>query len=734
MLVALAILGVKNGQAEEISEKSAATENSSLPTVATAVGVSSPPVIDGDILPEPIWQNAPAITGFWQTTPDEGQPASEKTEVRIIYTAKTLYIGVVCYDRNPGSIIVSHSRRDGSLNETDCFQILLDTYNDKRNGFLFGTNPAGIEYDAQITNEGQGFFGSGGGGFNLNWDGSWDVKAKITEFGWCAEFAIPFRTLRFSDAELQTWGLNFQRNIRKRNESAFWVNLPRQFDIQKVSLAGALTGLENIQQKNLKLMPYGLGEASRDFDTQQEADFSNNLGIDLKYSLTPSLTLDATYNTDFAQVEVDELQINLDRFNLFFPEKRPFFLENAGSFSVGSPGEVELFFSRRIGISNDGQEIPIFGGVRLSGKGAGMNVGFINMQTESVAKDTLQANNFTVIRLGKELANRSSIGGIFVNRSGTGDLSPENDYNRTFGIDGRWGIGKYLNLSGFAAQTATPGVSGDEYAFEAGGNYDSEYWIADATYREVAGNFNPEVGFLSRDDYRHFSFVVLHRYRPKNLMGFLELRPHVSYQGFWKFNGFQETGRWHIDNHWEWKNGYEFHTGINFTKEGVREPFEIYPGVDVLPGTYNHREAQLVFNTNRGAWWSFAARSIIGGFFGGKRFSISPSLSIRAGETFNTEFSLFRNDVDLPRGDFVTNLLRARMTYSFTPRIFLSTLFQYNDRDNIGSINVRFGWLQTANTGLFLVFNDSQTDETGSFQPRFRSFIVKYSYLFDLLR
>lgn len=702
--------------------------------IANAVRVEEAPLLDGDVLSEAIWQDVDPVTEFWQTTPDEGKPASEETEVRIVYTAKALYVGIVCYDRNPDNIIVSHSRRDGSLTETDCFQILLDTYGDKRNGFLFGTNPAGVEYDAQITNEGQGFFGSGGGGFNLNWDGSWDVRAKITDVGWCAEFEIPFRTLRFSDADVQTWGLNFQRNIRKRNESAYWVNLPRQFNIQKVSLAGQLTGLENIQQKNLKLMPYVLGEGSRDFDTQTETDYDNNFGIDLKYSVTPSLTLDVTYNTDFAQVEVDELQINLDRFNLFFPEKRPFFLENAGSFAVGSPSEVELFFSRRIGISEDGQEIPLFGGVRLSGKGAGMNVGFINMQTESVEEDTVQANNFTVVRLAKELKNRTSIGGIFVNRTGTGNLAPDNDYNRTIGIDGRLGIGEFLNFSGYAAQTYTPGLSDKQYSFELGGNYNSQFWLINGTYREVADNFNPEVGFLRRSDYRHFSGVVLHRHRPKNFIGILELRPHISYTGYWKFDGFQETGLLHMDNHWEWKNGYEFHTGLNFTTEGVTEPFEIYPGVIVPTGVYKHAEAQLVFNTNRGAWWSLAGRSHIGGFFGGNRISMSPILRLRAGETFNSEFSLSRNDVDLPGGSFITNLFRTRITYSFTPRIFISGLFQYNDRDDIASMNVRFGWQQTANTGLFLVYNDSQTDETGTFTTRFRSFIIKYSHLFDLLK
>lgn len=313
--------------------------------VAVAMRVSAAPTLDGDVLGDPVWTEAQPITRFWQTTPEEGQPASERTEVRIVYTDQALYFGVVCYDRLPESIIVSDSRRDAPLDETDSFQIILDTYRDRQNGFVFGTNPAGIEYDGQVTNEGQGTgFGGGrqrggsGGGFNINWDASWEVRTKISEIGWSAEFAIPFRTLRYRKAQRQIWGINFQRNIRRRNETAFWAPLPRQFNLYRLSLAGVLTGLEIRRQRNLKIIPYTLGEARRDFSETSGTDWLGEAGVDLKYSITPSLTLDATYNTDFAQVEVDEQQINLDRFNLFFPEKRPFFLENAGLFAVTARG------------------------------------------------------------------------------------------------------------------------------------------------------------------------------------------------------------------------------------------------------------------------------------------------------------------------------------------------------------------------------------------------------------
>jgi len=708
------------------------TQNLFSQPLATAVKVGTAPVMDGEVLNDIAWQSVEPTSGFWQTMPNEGQPASEKTEVHIVYTENAIYFGVVCYDTQSQNITVSESRRDASLNETDGFQIVLDTFFDRQNAFLFGTNPVGIEYDAQITKEGEGSFGSGSGGFNLNWDGSWQVRTKISDIGWSAEFEIPFRTLRFARGDKQTWGINFQRNIRRRNERSFWAQVPRQFNLQKISLAGTLTGLENIRPNNLKFVPYLLRENSRDYTSTKDANTTDDFGFDIKYSVTPGLTLDATYNTDFAQVEVDELQINLDRFNLFFPEKRPFFLENAGSFSVGSPGEVQLFFSRRIGITEDGQPVPILGGLRLSGKIADVNVGLLNMQTESVG-NTIPSNNFTVARVNQEFANRSAIGAMFINRQGTGDVAKGNDYNRTVAVDGRLGIGQYGLISGYAARTFTLGLGAKQYAFNTSAEYNSATWTFTGTYTEVAENFNPEVGFLRRSAYRNPTLFVLNRIRPKNFIGILELRPHVSYQGYWDFDGVQESGRWHIDNHWEWKNGYEVHTGVNLTYEDVSEAFEISPGDTVQSGKYDHAEMQLVANTNRGAWLSLQARVIMGGFFGGERTSISPGLRFRIGETFNTTFSLSHNDINLTGANFVTNLLRARISYSFTPRIFLQSLIQLNDLDDIGSLNIRFGWQQSANTGLFVVYNDSRKIAGSRWNRQFRSFIVKYSYLFDML-
>lgn len=740
--------------------------------VMQATRVDQSPDIDGDVLNDPIWGAATPITEFWQTTPRAGEPMTERTEVRVVYTPTMFYVGVVCYDREPDQIIVADSRRDSDLDDTDSFRLIVDTYLDRQNGFVFGTNPAAIEYDAQVAREGQGGFGgrnSGGSasGFNLNWDAAWTVSTQIGDFGWSAEFAIPLKTLRFNDNDDQTWGVNFQRVIRRRNETAFWAHLPRQFNLNRLSLAGTMTGLSLTKQRNLKLMPYTLGNAFNtrvktiqgqsgvlNTSTATTADdvsiltSRDNWGLDMKYSLTPSLTLDATYNTDFAQVEVDDQQVNLDRFNLFFPEKRPFFLENAGLFTVGNPGEVDLFFSRRIGLGAGGSSVPILAGGRISGRAGKTDVGLLNMQTESVGAN--HGNNFSVARVSQELGNRSAIGAMFINRQGTGNLAPNDDYNRTYAVNGRWGIGRYAQFTGFAAGTqtgaATKTTGTNPYAYRIGGIYDSPRWRINGNYTEVGQGFNPEVGFLRRTGgFRKPDATVLFRYRPEGKpLGLNELRPHISYQAYWNFNNFQTTGRWHVDNHWEFVNGAEVHTGFNITKEGVVNAFDISRGrnVVVAPGTYDHIEAQIVAFSNQGHWWSVSTRTFVGGFFGGNRFSFSPTLRLRYGETLNTQFSVNHNNVNLPVGDFVTNLYRARVSYSFTPRILLQSLVQYNSQSDVWSANFRFSLLQAANTGLFVVYNEVRDTDlltpTAPFdmhEERLtnRSFIIKYSLLLDAL-
>ena len=739
--------------------------------VARAFRTEAGPEVDGDVLGDAAYEDARIATGFVQSRPFEGQPASERTEVRIVYTADTLYFGIVCYMEDPSAIITADSRRDSDLRDTDSFQVILDTYHDGLNGFIFGTNPAGVEYDGQVTNEGQGSgrFGGGGsgrptnsrqqrgsgGGFNLNWDGVWQVATRVTDVGWSAEIAIPFRTLRYPPGEVQTWGMNFQRNIRSRNEQVYWSPLPRQFNLNRLSLAGELEGLSVPAQRNLQLVPYFLGDVQRAASGVDSRD--GDFGADLKYSITPSMTLDATYNTDFAQVEVDDEQINLDRFTLFFPEKRPFFLENAGLFSVGQPGAVDVFFSRRIGIGRDRSQIPIIGGGRLSGRvGNNTNVGFLNMQTAQVAGPDDDAigtpsQNFTVARVRQDLANRSNVGVMFVNRQASGRYARGQDYNRAAAFDGRWGIGQGGTIAGFFARTYSPADTGlpadNTHAYALSAQHQSEVARLSVGYTEVAPNFNPEVGFLARQSYRRMNGSVFMTFRPDNFMGLHEWRPHVNHFTVFDFHtGRHESQFTHIDQHLEWRNGYQINTGMNVTREGVFRPFLIHNSPDnpvwVPPGKYDHAEAQIAGNTNLGAPVSFNVNSLIGGLFGGKRITVTPSVTARAGETFNAMLEWSYNDLRLPGGHFTTNLARLRVSYSFSTRMFLQALVQYNDSADIWSSNLRFGLLRDANSGLFIVYNDINYLGSILYRDRYdqalqstgRTLTIKYSHLFNVLR
>ncbi len=706
-----------------------------------------PPQIDGNVLTDPLWQKIEPISQMVQVRPDNGKPATEPTEIRIAYSSSMFYLSVVCHDSEPDKLVISDSRRDASLDGTDSFLFILDTYHDSQNGFIFGTNSMAIEYDGQVDNEGQGNFSNnrqqGGviGGFNLNWDASWTVRTEVGAYGWSAEFAIPLRTLRFNSGDDQTWGINFQRNIQKTNEVVYWAPLPFQFDLKRLSLAGTLEGLNLKNPGNLKVIPYVLGRAIKDAEAvDTSTKIEGEIGGDIKYSITPSVTLDLTYNTDFAQVEVDNEQVNLDRFNLFFPEKRPFFLENAGLFSVGSPGEVDLFFSRRIGLDENGEVIPIIGGARISGKIKNTSVGLLSMFTEAVTTPevAIEKNNFTVARVNHQFAERSSIGASFMNRQGLGGLddgvSPTNpyEYNRTYALDGRWGLGKKAQLSGFYSQTRTPGISGEDHSYKLQANYNWNGWNLNAAYTEVGKNFNPEIGFLARTAFRKPEFLIFYQFRAKenNKLNFMEFRPHVSYRGYWNFDGFQETGYLHVDNHWVWRNGFELHTGINFTTEGVLEPFEISQGVIVDSATYKHTEAQIVLITNPSKKVYISTRHILGGSFGGKRFINNVALGWRVGEKFNSEYSIQQNNFDLPNGSFVATILGARLSYSFTPRMFVQGLFQYNSVAETVSANIRVGILREANTGLFVVFNEARTSEN----LKNRTFTIKYTHLFDVIK
>lgn len=753
--LAVVVAGLLGG--DTLRGQAASVENSRM---ATARRVSVAPVLDGR-LDDPVWGEAPVITDFVQHEPVEGRPASERTEVRIVFDDEAIYVGAWLYDSNPSALVLGETRRDARVDDSDAFLIVLDTYLDRQNAFVFGTTPAGIEYDGQVTREGTGAGqqsvrqqGGAASGFNLNWDGSWDVATSVDQRGWYAEFRIPFSTLRYSRAGEQSWGLNLARHIRRKNEQVFWSPVGREFDLWRVSEAGTLVGVEAPVQRLVQFTPYVLSSASRSYifsagvpgGCQRSAcrfDLGSGtgevaFGADAKIALTPSLTLDLTYNTDFAQVEVDEQQVNLTRFSLFFPEKRPFFLENAGIFSVGTSAagaqsgqSVELFFSRRIGIGPGGVLVPIVGGGRLTGRVGGVTVGLLDIQTAAL-EGVAPSNNFAVGRVIRELPNRSRLGAMLVNRQG---LDRSSDYNRTFVLDGRWGIGRALTLDAFAARTETPQLSGQEHAYTINGNYVTRDWRINAAYTEVGENFNPEVGFLQRDGYRFVTAMVMRNLRFPEIGWLRELRPHASYRSYFAFDGFNETRQIHLDCHIEFANGAFFSPAANFTREGLKDPFEIAQGVRVRPGTYDNFELAWRFNSNEGAPLSINGELDWGGFLSGRRHGVAATVNARQGAAVAASLRVSYNDVNLAEGDFETTLITFRLAYNFTPRMYLQSLIQYNSQAGAWAGNIRYGWLNTAGTGLFLVYNESRV--AGYWHevkgPLTRAFIIKFTRQFSLV-
>jgi len=722
------------------------------PKRVRAYRVEEPPTLDG-LVTEEMWQRLEPAAQFTQQNPVEGAPATEATEVRVAFDDKNLYFGIICFDSEPENIVVTQNRRDAELRDTDSIQILLDTFNDDQNAFIFGTSPTGIEFDAQVSKAGQqrggrggpARAGGGGGGaqrggasaFNLNWDAVWTVRSQITKRGWESEIAIPFRTLRYHPGTDQVWGMNVSRNLRRRNEQTFWAPVSRAFELTQVELAGDLQGLETTAQRNLKLLPYVIGGFTQNYELPgDQTDVDIDGGLDLKYSVTPSLTLDATFNTDFAQIEVDDEQINLTRFDLFFPEKRTFFIENSGFFEFGAAQQVELFFSRRIGLDENREQVPIDAGVRLSGKVGSYQIGLLNMQTRGV-DGAAPANNYSVARFSRELPNRSSIGVIGVNRESTSSFGDSAPYNRAFGVDANFGIGKFGNWSNFVAKTNSPHLEGGDQAYSSRFQYDNSRHQINLGYLEVGRNFNPEVGFVRRVAFRNPSYLYRYTHYPKS-GPIRSIEPHHSGQHWFTLgtneweSGFEHN---HIDTRWH--NGGRLGVAVNRNFERLDEPFEIFPGIRIPAGRYRFSEVIANFGSDPSARFFASGNAATANFYDGTIRSLSATGGYRYGKNLTWIGSWARNFIDLPVAAFNTDLIGLRFNWSFTPKRFLQTFSQYNNRTNQIGHNVRLGLLSTSSTGFFVVYNTAQLTrdfmDPHEIQRRTqsRALFVKFNYLLD---
>ena len=627
--------------------------------------------------------------------------------------------------------MVANVLRQGEAFWSDeLFAVIIDTFNDKRNGYRFQVNPNGLRMEGIVVNTTN---------TDMNWNGIWQAAATTNNDGWSAEMLIPFKTLSF-DPNNDTWGINFERDISRGEEGIAWVS---RNQTTNPSIAGIAVGFEDLQLgRGLDVVPSVVLNTQKTHASPGANNDDTAPSLDIYYKITPSLNSALTFNTDFSATEVDDRQVELTRFNLFFPEKRPFFLENAGAFTVtnsggaafNDPGQTELFFSRRIGIGPQGQAIPIIGGARLSGKVTDdITVGLLNMQTEEVNGLT-PANNFTVARLRHDLPNRSSVGGLFVQRLATGRFAGSRNHNRTYALDGRWGFGQNGLVSGFASKTETPGRRNQDHAYDMAVDYNAQAWRVRGGFMEMGKNFNPEVGFVRRRGFKKLDGGVFYTWRPDEFFKVQEMRPHITFNRFWDIDtGFIETSLVHMDNFWEFDDSSTAITAWNVRKEGVTHEFTI-SGVPVLPGSYDWHELSLNYNSDNSAPGTVGFRLQKSGFFGGHLLQYGPTAGFRRGEILNARFSWTRNHIDLPMGAVVTNLMSSRVAYNFSTRVFAQGLVQYNDSVDLWSVNLRFGWLQAANTGFFVVYND--TDGLGDFVPdgSGRSLILKYSRLFDLIQ
>jgi hypothetical protein len=720
-------------------------QTTTVPTLRVGrLAAEARPVVDGRV-DDAAWAVAEPYSEFVQQEPYDGQPATERTDIRFLLDERTLYIGVICFDSEPAGILVSQSRRDADLDDSDSIRILLDTFNDGQNAFVFGTNPFGIEYDGQVMAEGQtGQAGAGRGGFNLNWDGDWAVRTRTTDRGWEAEFAIPLKTLRYAVGENATWGVNAVRNVRRKNEQVFLSRVPRGYNLQRVSSAGKLVGLTLPRRRDVKATPFVAAAVDDDHTVASgQRRGSADVGLDVKWGVRADLTLDVTANTDFAQVEADEQQVNLTRFPLFFPERRPFFLENAQLFQLGQPQAIDLFFSRRIGLSPTGSPIGIIGGARLSGKLGGFNVGLLDMQTEAaVDRRTGQtiapSNNFALVRLQREIG-RSTVGAMFVGRHATGDRAGSEDFNRAFGLDLGWQATSNGRLQAFIARTDSPDVKGgSDYAGRLAYVYANPLWSGTVGYTQVGERFNPEVGFLRRRAFRSVEGRYNLSYQPLRWRWIRRIQPHVNYTAYLTLDNDLESSQGHfhffdIQTRTGARFGYLFETA----QDRPVAPFTVYQDVTgrrvvIPPGRYAWTRGVFEGHTNLSAPVSASLFHRVGSYYDGDYHGWQLTVGLRAGARLLTETSWNRDDITLPGGRFRNDLVPIKVSYAFTRQASLQALLQYNKQASTFSSNVRLALLNRSGTGFFLVYNDRR--DTSPATPDLllgRSFILKYTRLFS---
>ena len=700
--------------------------------VMTAVESRSAVTLDG-ALDEEIWRIGVPAADFVQAEPHEGQPATEPTEVRVAFDRDALYIGVLCRDASSSGIIVNDIRKDFTPGEQDSFEVILDTFADRRNGYVFAINALGAKSDAQIANEGREV--------NTSWDAVWTVATRSGADGWSAEIRIPFKTLRFEGGGGRVWGVNFSRRIRRKNEIDYWSPVPRVYNLYRASLDGTLAGLPDASQgRNLRIKPFLSAHTTRE---AAAADFSRaaGAGLDVKYGVTPALALDVTVKPDFAQAEADEQQVNLTQFSLYYPEKREFFLENSGTFYFGdipresrlgnarfAPPEEEmlLFFSRRIGLTDAGQAIPLLAGGRLTGRVGPYGVGLMTIQTKSI--EGRAADNYTVVRGRRNVLRNSDVGAIFLSRQ-SADSSA--DRNRVAGVDANFRFLGALSFNGFATRSATPGVDGGQVAAKGSATWNANFLHTQYSFLTVGDNFRDDVGFVRRKGIRkHFvDFGV--RPRPERLRkyGIREVHPHTRYNIYTDQSNVKVSHTNHVAIALFFESGGYVELQWNPRYERIVAPFKVRPDQSFAAGGYGWNEYALELETNHSRKVSGSALLTTGGFWSGTQKSAKVGIIIRPSYHLTLDTALQRNDISLPfpMHDFTTTLVASRIGYAFNTRTFFDTLLQYNTDLKQFSANLRFDLIHRPLSDLFVVYNEQRY--TSQDVTSGRGLIVKYTHM-----
>lgn len=687
------------------------------PKSAAVTPTTTPIKLDG-ALDEPAWAQATALDEIQQREPKPSSPASERTEVRLLKDQTHLYIGVLCHDSEPNKVVGTQMARDAELEIDDSIAILLDTFHDRRNAFYFATNPAGALIDGLIVENQESI--------NYNWNAIWNVRTQRTAQGWSAEFAIPFKSLSFNPGQ-DVWGFNFSRTIIRKIEEDRWAAPRLDVEFTQVSEAGELSGFAQAEQgRGLDVRPFAVGRWIR--DERGNNRFEGDVGGDVFFNITPGLRLTSTLNTDFAETEVDNRQINLTRFPLFFPEKRAFFLENAGVFDFGRSvvrgQEMIPFFSRRIGLL-DGQEVPILAGTKLTGKAGRFDLGALAIRTQQTP--LTEAKTYFVGRVKRNLFKQSFIGGLYTE----GDPVNQTASSRTLGADVRLGTANFLGsqrnfaLDAYAVNTQRAGPNssktGDASSFGAVASYPNDRWWGYAEYRHVGRDFSPALGFIQRRAIDKFSTRVEFNPRPKKFLNVRQMFNEFSFTAY-RRNDVGRIESWRLFTaplNWEFNSGDRVEFNFVPTFERLFAPFEIAENVKLPTGDYRFTRYRAEVETAPKRPWQAFVTWWFGSYWSGRADELSAQVLFKFAPHFQAGVTAEQTFARLPQGKFVARVWALRADYAFSPFLNVANFIQYdNESRNLGWQS-RLRWILQPGNELFLVFNQGWAqDPRGGFNFR----------------